>query len=129
MPVPKDVRINTTHLFIIKISNKQDLQQIAINHSSHTVPDEMKKLYKRYTANPCSFLVIDTTILSDNALDFRKNLLEEVKREAITIGENIRDEKLRHSINKAASKINALSSDNYHKNLTGKKYCPQSIIG
>ena len=129
MPVPKDIIINRTHLFIIKISNKQDLQQIAINHSSYTDFDEMKKLYKRYTANPCSFLVIDTTILSDNALDFRKNLLEEVKREAITIGENIRDRKLRHSINKAASKISALSSGNYHKNLTVKKYCPQSSIG
>ena len=39
----------------------------------------MKKLYIRYTANPCSFLVIDTTTLSDNVLGFRKNLLEEVK--------------------------------------------------
>ena len=129
MPVPKSVIINSTHLFIIKIWNKQDLQQIAINHSSYTDFDEMKKLYIRYTANPCSFLVIDTTTLSDNVLGFRKNLLEEVKWKAITIGENIRDGKLRHSINKAASKKSALSSSNYHKNLTVTKYCPQSSIG
>ena len=32
--VPKDVRLNTTHFFIIKILNKRELQQIAINHSS-----------------------------------------------------------------------------------------------
>ena len=32
--VPKDVRLNTTHFFIMKISNKRELQQIAINHSS-----------------------------------------------------------------------------------------------
>ena len=32
--VPKDVRLNTTPLFIAKISNKRELQQIAINHSS-----------------------------------------------------------------------------------------------
>ena len=30
--VPKDVRLNTTHFFIAKISNKRELQQIAINH-------------------------------------------------------------------------------------------------
>ena len=31
--VPKDVRNNSTHVFIMKISNKRELQQIAINHS------------------------------------------------------------------------------------------------
>ena len=31
--VPKDVRLNTTHFFIMKISNKREFQQIAINHS------------------------------------------------------------------------------------------------
>ena len=32
--VPKDVRLNSTHFFIMKIPNKRELQQIAINHSS-----------------------------------------------------------------------------------------------
>ena len=32
--VPKDVRINTTSFFIIKILNRIELQQIAISHSS-----------------------------------------------------------------------------------------------
>ena len=30
--VPKDVRLNTSHVFIAKIPNKRELQQIAINH-------------------------------------------------------------------------------------------------
>ena len=30
--VPKDVRLNTSHFFIVKIPNKRELQQIAINH-------------------------------------------------------------------------------------------------
>ena len=30
--VPKEVRLNTTHFFIIKISNKRELQQTVINH-------------------------------------------------------------------------------------------------
>ena len=29
--VPKDVRLNTSHIFIAKIPNKRELQQIAIN--------------------------------------------------------------------------------------------------
>ena len=32
--VPKTIRLNSTHYFILKISNKQELQQIAFNHSS-----------------------------------------------------------------------------------------------
>ena len=32
--VPKEVRLNTTHFFIMKIPNKRELQQIALNHSS-----------------------------------------------------------------------------------------------
>ena len=31
--VPKDVRLNSTHFFIMKIPNKRELQQIALNHS------------------------------------------------------------------------------------------------
>ena len=31
--VPKDVRLNSTKFFIIKIPNKRELQQIALNHS------------------------------------------------------------------------------------------------
>ena len=32
--VPKDVRLNSTHIFIMKIPNKRELQQITLNHSS-----------------------------------------------------------------------------------------------
>ena len=32
--VPKDVTLKSTHFFIMKISNKGELQQIAYNHSS-----------------------------------------------------------------------------------------------
>ena len=34
--VPKDVRLNCTHFFIMKILNKREFQQIALNHSSDT---------------------------------------------------------------------------------------------
>ena len=35
-------------------------------------------LYKKCTAKPYSFLIIDATLASDNPLRFRKNLLERI---------------------------------------------------
>ena len=68
----KDVRLYTTHLFIVKISNKRELQQIAINHSSDI---EIYKIYKKCINEPYSHLVNDTTFASDNTLRFRKFFL------------------------------------------------------
>ena len=74
--VPKDVRLNSTHFFIMKIPNKRELQQIALNHSSDIDFKAFMKIFKKYTAEPYSFLVNDTTLSFDNPLRFRKNLLE-----------------------------------------------------
>ena len=32
--VPKNIRLNSAHCFVMKIPNKRELQQIASNHSS-----------------------------------------------------------------------------------------------
>ena len=45
--VPKDVRLNTTHYFIMKINNKRELQNIAINHSADIDYQDFRKLYKK----------------------------------------------------------------------------------
>ena len=45
--VPKDVRPNTTHIFIMKIPNKRELQQIALNHSSDIDFKDFMKIYKK----------------------------------------------------------------------------------
>ena len=71
---PKDVRLNTTHFFIMKIPNKRELQQIAINDSSDTDFKDFVKIYKKYADEPYSFLVNDTTLASENPLKFTKNL-------------------------------------------------------
>ena len=73
--VPKDVRLNSTHFFIMKIPNKRELQQIALNHLSDIDFKYFMKIYKRCTPEPYSFLVNDTTLPSDHPLRFRKNLL------------------------------------------------------
>ena len=56
--VPKNIRLNSTHYFIIKIPNKQEVQQIAFNHLSDIDFKDFMNLYKNYTAKPCSFLVM-----------------------------------------------------------------------
>ena len=73
--VPKDVRLNSTHFFIMKIPNKKELQQIALNHSSYIDFKGLMKIYKKCTAQPYSFLVNDATLPSDDPLRFRRNLL------------------------------------------------------
>ena len=50
--VPKDVRLNSTHFFIIKIPNKRELQQNSLNHSSDIDFKDFMKIYKKYTAKP-----------------------------------------------------------------------------
>ena len=74
--VPEDVRLNTSHFFIAKIPNKRELQQIAINHSSDISTKDFINIYRECTAKPYSFLVIDTTLASDNPLRFRKLFLK-----------------------------------------------------
>ena len=73
--VPKDVRLNSTHFFIMKIPNKRELQQIALNYSLDIDFKDFMKIYKKCTAEPYSFSVNDTTLPSDDPLRFRKNLL------------------------------------------------------
>ena len=73
--VPKDVRLNSTHFFIMKIPNKRELQQIALNHSSDIDFKDFMNIYKKYTKEPYSFFVNDTTLPSDDPVRFRKNLL------------------------------------------------------
>ena len=74
--VPKDVRLNSTYFFILKIPNKIELQQIALNHSSDIGFKDFINIFKKCTAEPYSFLVSDITLSSDNPSRFRKNLLK-----------------------------------------------------
>ena len=74
--VPEDVRLNTTHFFIAKISNRREFRDIAMNHSSDISTKDFINIYRECAVEPYSFLVIDTTLVSDNPLRFRKLFLE-----------------------------------------------------
>ena len=76
--VPKDIRLNSTHVYIMEIPNKRELQQMSIDHSSDVDFKDIMNIYKKYTAKPYTLLVNDTTLSSDNPFRLRKNLLEQI---------------------------------------------------
>ena len=71
---PKSIRLNSTHYLIMKISNRQQLQNIAIKHSADIDYKDFMKIYRECTKNCFNFLTINTTLPSGNPLRFRKNL-------------------------------------------------------
>ena len=71
---PEDVRLNSRHFFIMKIPNKRELQQTAQSHSSYIDFKDFIKIYRKFTAEPYSFLTNDAALASDNPLRFIKNL-------------------------------------------------------
>ena len=44
--MPEGVRLNSTHIFIVKIPNKRKLQQIALYHSPDIDFKDFIKIYK-----------------------------------------------------------------------------------
>ena len=55
------VILNSTHNFLVKIPNKENLNKF------HLIFQNFMNLYKKCTAKTYSFLVIDTTLASDNS--------------------------------------------------------------
>ena len=62
----------------MKIPNKRKLQRIAFNNSSDIDFQDFMNLYKKCTAKPYSFLVIEAILALDNPLHFRKNLVKRI---------------------------------------------------
>ena len=110
----------------MKIPNKWKFQQIAFNDSSDIDFQEFMNLYKKCTAKPYSFAVIDATLASDNPLRFRKNLSEKIFKKIMKSDDKIRDEKLQYDVNREAAKISALSSEKIDKYefFTGEEILP-----
>ena len=71
--MPKDARLNSTHYVIMKIQSRKELQNIARENSGDIHFKDFLKIYKDYTSEPYSCMIIDTTVPSSNAMKFRKN--------------------------------------------------------
>ena len=60
----------------MKIHNRRELQQIAINHSTGIEYKDFMKIYRNFSNEPYSFLTLDTTLPADDPMRFRKNILD-----------------------------------------------------
>ena len=110
----------------MKTPNKQKLQQITLfNHSSDIDLRDFLDFYKKCTAKPYSFSVIDAILVSDNLKRSRKNFFERIKILIMTIDDKLRDEKLQYDITKEVAKISALSSGKIEY-LTGEEILPSN---
>ena len=60
----------------MKINNRKELQNIAVNHSADTGYKDFMKIYRECTKEPFNFLTIDTTLPASDPLRFRKKLFD-----------------------------------------------------
>ena len=63
----------------MKISNKRELENIAVNHFSDIDNKDFMKIYRECTNKLYSFLTIDTTLPASDLLKFRKKLFHTYK--------------------------------------------------
>ena len=118
--VPKDVRLNRTHYFIMKINNKRELQNIMTDHSADIGYNDFKKIYRECTKEPLNVLTIDTTLPASDPLRFTKNLFD--TDQIRTLNRKIMQNETQYDLDRKAAKISALSSNNLDKYeyLTGE---------
>ena len=60
----------------MKINNKKELQNIAINHSADIDYGNFMKIYREYTKEPHNFLTLDTTLSASDPLRLGKRLFD-----------------------------------------------------
>ena len=73
---PIKLKLNSTHYLIMKIHNRRELNNTAINHSADIDYKGLMKIYRKCTSEPYSFFTIDTTLPATNHLRLRINLLD-----------------------------------------------------
>ena len=66
----------------MKINNKRELQNIAINHSADIDYNDFMKIYRERLRESYNVLIIDTTLPASNLLRFRKNLFDSYKNDS-----------------------------------------------
>ena len=60
----------------MRINNRRDFKNIAVNHSADIDYNDFMKIYRECTKEPFTFLTIDTTLPAIDPLRFRKNLFD-----------------------------------------------------
>ena len=98
----KDVRLNSTRYFIMKINNRKELQNNAISHSADIDYKDFMKIYREYIKELYSFLTINTTLPASSSLRFTDQIKILVNK--------IKQNEAQHNSEKAAAIISASSS-------------------
>ena len=78
--MPKHIRLNYTYWLILKTPNKQEIKQIAFNHSSDIDFQDVMNLCKKCTAKPYSFFSYWYYSCIYNSLCFRENSSEKIQK-------------------------------------------------
>ena len=60
----------------MKINNRKELQNIAINHSAGINYTDFMRIYRECKRELFNFLTIDATLPASDPLKFRKNLFD-----------------------------------------------------
>ena len=99
----------------MKINNRKELQNIAINHSADIGYKDFMKIYREWTKKSHSFLTIDTTLPESDPLRFMKNCFF-FRKMTVTDQPKIIDNKIKanlaqYDLDKLAAKIYAYSGD------------------
>ena len=66
----------------MKINNRKNLQNIAINHSADIDYNSFMKIYRECTKELFNFLTIDTLLPANDSLRFRKTLFDSCKNDS-----------------------------------------------
>ena len=111
--VPKNVRLNLTHYLIMKINNKRELQNIAINHSADIDYKDFVKIYRECTKELYYFLTIDTTAPASHPLRLKKICFDLIKmtvtHQLKIIDNNVKANQAQYDLDRLAAKISAYS--------------------
>ena len=95
----------------MKIHNKRELQNIAINHSADIDCIDFMKTYRKCISKSYCFFTTDTTSTADNTLIFRKNLLDSLMTligKTKNFDSKIKANQAQYYFDKEAAKIFAL---------------------
>ena len=98
----------------MKIKNKIELTNIAINLSSDIGYNDFLKIYRECIKEPYSFLTIDTTLPANDPLRFRKTLFFYSDKIKI-LDRKIKQSEAQYDLDRKAVKISTLPSGNMDK--------------
>ena len=103
----------------MKINNKRELQNIAINYYANIDYKDFMKIYRECTKEPYSFFTIDTTLLASNSLRFRKNCFILTKMRVADqikiLYRKIKQNEAQYDLDRKAAKVSTPSSKNLRK--------------